>query len=199
MLNHVMTRLLLSAATAAIAATTLATPTLAQEITALAWCNPADADPDLEWIAKFEAAIGIGFDVKIKAYEDTMVVLAVLATLDQSQSGGWDVMVIDEEDVGRAIDLGLLAPCAGDAPCLAQALEVPLFHVDLDQVISKEIAEIEKSQDEIDDLDHPDDIHPVISKNLARIEKYLAGIFDKAEAGHCVLFFDKADAILGKR
>ena len=72
----------------------------AQEINALVWCD--HADPAL--IEPFEAATGI--TVNLKEYEGTA---AGLAILEQSQPGDWDVLVIDAVDVGRAVDLGLLA------------------------------------------------------------------------------------------
>jgi SpoVK/Ycf46/Vps4 family AAA+-type ATPase len=58
------------------------------------------------------------------------------------------------------------------AEVIAQELSLELFTVDLSRVTSKYIGETEK--------------------NLARI-------FDAAEAGGCVLFFDEADALFGKR
>ena len=72
----------------------------AEEINALIWCD--HADPAL--IEPFEEATGI--KVNLKEYEGTA---AGLAILDQSQPGDWDVLVIDAVDVGRAVDLGLLA------------------------------------------------------------------------------------------
>ncbi len=98
--NRVLARLMLSAAIA-----TLAAPSLAQEINALVWCD--HTDPAL--LEPFEAATGI--KVNVKAYEGTA---AGLAILDQSQPGDWDVMVIDAVDVGRAVDLDLLAPLPAD-------------------------------------------------------------------------------------
>ena len=58
------------------------------------------------------------------------------------------------------------------AEAIARALSLELFTVDLSRVTSKYIGETEK--------------------NLSRI-------FDAAEAGGCVLFFDEADALFGKR
>ena len=98
--NRVLARLMLTAAIA-----TLAVPALAQEINALVWCD--HTDPAL--LAPFEAATGI--KVNVKDYEGTA---AGLAILDQSQPGDWDVMVIDAVDVGRAVDLDLLAPLPAD-------------------------------------------------------------------------------------
>ncbi len=77
----------------------------AEEINALVWCD--HSDPAL--IAPFEAATGI--KVNLKEYEGTA---AGLAILDQSQPGDWDVLVIDAVDVGRAVDLGLLAELPAD-------------------------------------------------------------------------------------
>ncbi len=58
------------------------------------------------------------------------------------------------------------------AEALANDLELEMYRIDLSQVISKYIGETEK--------------------NLRRI-------FDAADASDCVLFFDEADAIFGKR
>jgi len=58
------------------------------------------------------------------------------------------------------------------AEALAAALDWPMFRVDLSQVVNKYIGETEK--------------------NLKRI-------FDAAERGDCLLFFDEADALFGKR
>jgi len=58
------------------------------------------------------------------------------------------------------------------AEALATELELPMFRVDLSQVVNKYIGETEK--------------------NLRRI-------FDAAEAADCLLFFDEADALFGKR
>ncbi len=82
-----------------------ATPTLAEEINALVWCD--HTDPAL--IEPFEAATG--HKVNLKEYEGTA---AGLAILDQSQPGDWDVLVIDAVDVGRAVDLGLMAELPAD-------------------------------------------------------------------------------------
>jgi hypothetical protein len=81
-------------------------------------------------------------------------------------------------DAGETPGLSLLfsGPPGGGktfaARCLANALGLNLYRVDLSQVISKYIGETEKR---------------------------LAQIFDEAEAGHGVLFFDEADAVFGKR
>lgn len=58
------------------------------------------------------------------------------------------------------------------ARCLSNTLELNLYRIDLSQVVSKYIGETEKA---------------------------LARVFDEAEAGHGLLFFDEADAIFGKR
>ena len=57
------------------------------------------------------------------------------------------------------------------ANALAGALEVPLYRIDLSQVVSKYIGETEK--------------------NLLRV-------FKKVEAADAILFFDEADALFGK-
>lgn len=43
------------------------------------------------------------------------------------------------------------------------------------------------------------DLSQVVSKYIGETEKNLAGIFDQAENGHWILFFDEADALFGKR
>jgi vesicle-fusing ATPase len=58
------------------------------------------------------------------------------------------------------------------AEALANELALPMYRVDLSQVVNKYIGETEK--------------------NLRRI-------FDAAEAADCLLFFDEADALFGKR
>ena len=58
------------------------------------------------------------------------------------------------------------------AEALAAALGLPMYRVDLSQVVNKYIGETEKN---------------------------LAKIFDAAEASDSVLFFDEADALFGKR
>ncbi len=58
------------------------------------------------------------------------------------------------------------------ARCLANELQLNLYRIDLSQVVSKYIGETEKA---------------------------LARVFEEAEAGHGILFFDEADAIFGKR
>ena len=58
------------------------------------------------------------------------------------------------------------------AEVLANALELPLYRIDLSQVVNKYIGETEK--------------------NLKRV-------FDAAEQGDIILFFDEADALFGKR
>lgn len=89
----------------------------------------------------------------------------------------WETMGV-ARDSADAQGLALLfaGPPGGGktfaARCLAHALGVNLYRVDLSQVVSKYIGETEKR---------------------------LAQIFDEAEAGHGVLFFDEADAVFGKR
>jgi len=58
------------------------------------------------------------------------------------------------------------------AEALAEALDLPLYRIDLSQVVNKYIGETEKN---------------------------LAKVFDAAEASDTVLFFDEADALFGKR
>lgn len=58
------------------------------------------------------------------------------------------------------------------AQCVAAALGLNLYRVDLSQVVSKWIGETEKA---------------------------LAQVFDEAEGGHGILLFDEADALFGKR
>ena len=100
-----MTRLTTTAITSLCFSFAMLQVAQAQEINALVWCD--HSDPAL--IAPFEAATGI--KVNLKEYEGTA---AGLAILDQSQPGDWDVLVIDAVDVGRAVDLGLLAELPAD-------------------------------------------------------------------------------------
>ena len=58
------------------------------------------------------------------------------------------------------------------AQCLANELDLNLYRIDLSQVVSKYIGETEKA---------------------------LAKVFDEAEAGHGILFFDEADSLFGRR
>ncbi len=58
------------------------------------------------------------------------------------------------------------------AEALANALDLPMYRIDLSQVVNKYIGETEK--------------------NLRRI-------FDAAETSDCLMFFDEADALFGKR
>ena len=58
------------------------------------------------------------------------------------------------------------------AETLSNALEMPMYRVDLSQVVNKYIGETEKN---------------------------LKAIFDAAELSECILFFDEADALFGKR
>jgi spermidine/putrescine transport system substrate-binding protein len=83
-----------------------ALPAAAQELNALVWCD--HTDPEL--IAPFEEAHGV--QVNLREYEGTG---AALSLIEQSQPGDWDVLVIDAVDVGRALDLDLLAPLPEDA------------------------------------------------------------------------------------
>jgi hypothetical protein len=89
--------------------------------------------------------------------------------------------VHEEWGTGRAwSDAGLAALFCGPpgtgktmaAEALAASLELPMYRVDLSQVVNKYIGETEK--------------------NLRRI-------FDAAESSDCLLFFDEADALFGKR
>ena len=58
------------------------------------------------------------------------------------------------------------------AEALARELDMPLYRVDLSQVVNKYIGETEKN---------------------------LKQVFDAAESADCILFFDEADALFGKR
>lgn len=82
-----------------------ATPSLAQELNALVWCD--HTDPAL--IEPFEQQFGV--KVNLKEYEGTA---AGLAILDQSRPGDWDVLVIDAVDVKRAVEGGHLAELPAD-------------------------------------------------------------------------------------
>jgi len=81
-----------------------------EELNALVWCD--HTDPEL--IAPFEEAHGVR--VNLREYEGTG---AALSLIEQSQPGDWDVLVIDAVDVGRAVDLDLLAPLPTEALPLA--------------------------------------------------------------------------------
>lgn len=104
-----MARLRLPASATALATSALAMlaagPAMAQSLNALVWCD--HTDPAL--IEPFEREHGVR--VNLREYEGTA---AGLAILDQSRPGDWDVLVIDAVDVGRAVDLDLLAPLPAD-------------------------------------------------------------------------------------
>src|SRR5690606_17860136 len=85
---------------AALSLVSVTNPAMAQELNALVWCD--HTDPAL--IEPFEQKHGV--KVNLKEYEGTA---AGLAILDQSQSGDWDVLVIDAVDVHRAVEGGYLA------------------------------------------------------------------------------------------
>ncbi len=80
-------------------------PTYAQELNALVWCD--HTDPAL--IEPFEQKFGV--TVNLKEYEGTA---AGLAILEQSQPGDWDVLVIDAVDVKRAVEGGFMAELPAD-------------------------------------------------------------------------------------
>lgn len=90
--------------------------------------------------------------------------------------------VFGEMGLGRRSPLGRGLTCLFSGPpgtgktfaaqCLANELGLNLFRIDLSQVVSKYIGETEKA---------------------------LGTVFDEAEAGHCMLLFDEADALFGKR
>ena len=89
----------------ALALLAVASPSFAQEINALVWCD--HTDPAL--IAPFEEKFGV--TVNLKEYEGTA---AGLQILEQSQPGEWDVLVIDAVDVKRAVEGGFLAELPAD-------------------------------------------------------------------------------------
>ncbi len=76
-----------------------------QELNALVWCDHTDD----ALIKPFEEK----FDVKVnlKEYEGTG---AGLSIIEQSQTGDWDVLVIDGIDVPRAVEAGILGPLPVD-------------------------------------------------------------------------------------
>jgi len=89
----------------------------------------------------------------------------------------WNTMGVSRDSAdAQGLALLFAGPPGGGktfaARCLAHALGINLYRVDLSQVVSKYIGETEKR---------------------------LAQIFDEAEAGHGVLLFDEADAVFGKR
>lgn len=84
----------------------LALPAASEELNALVWCD--HTDPAL--IEPFEKAHGV--TVNLREYEGTG---AALSLIEQSRPGDWDVLVIDGVDVGRAVDLDILAPLPPEA------------------------------------------------------------------------------------
>jgi SpoVK/Ycf46/Vps4 family AAA+-type ATPase len=90
--------------------------------------------------------------------------------------------VFGEMGMGRSTRLGRGLVCLFSGPpgtgktfaaqCLANALELNLYRIDLSQVVSKYIGETEKA---------------------------LAAVFDEAEGGHGILLFDEADSLFGRR
>ncbi|GAA6179492.1 hypothetical protein NBRC116594_09300 [Shimia sp. NS0008-38b] len=89
----------------------------------------------------------------------------------------WSQMGLSRDSAdARGLSLLFSGPPGGGktfaARCLANELELNLYRIDLSQVVSKYIGETEKA---------------------------LSRVFDEAEAGHGILFFDEADAIFGKR
>lgn len=89
----------------AVALVATVSPSFAQELNALVWCD--HTDPTL--VEPFEEKFGV--TVNLKEYEGTA---AGLAILDQSQPGDWDVLVIDAVDVKRAVEAGHLAELPAD-------------------------------------------------------------------------------------
>ncbi len=89
----------------------------------------------------------------------------------------WTEMGLSRDSAdARGLSLLFSGPPGGGktfaARCLANELQLNLYRIDLSQVVSKYIGETEKA---------------------------LARVFEEAEAGHGILFFDEADAIFGKR
>lgn len=88
--------------------------------------------------------------------------------------------MMDDDHVNRKIKKGYKALFYGPsgtgktmaASLIGKEADVPVFRIDLSQVVSKYIGETEKN---------------------------LAAVFDKAENRNWVLFFDEADALFGKR
>jgi hypothetical protein len=116
-------------------------------------------------------------------FDDLVARPEMRAQLDDAVSwhrhGGrvWAEMGLTRDSAdARGLSLLFSGPPGGGktfaARCLANELQLNLYRIDLSQVVSKYIGETEKA---------------------------LARIFDEAEAGHGVLFFDEADAIFGKR
>ena len=87
-----------------------------------------------------------------------------------------DMELLKDRAEARGLTIMFSGPPGGGktfaARGLAQSLGLNLYRIDISQVVSKYIGETEKA---------------------------LARVFDEAEAGHGVLFFDEADAIFGKR
>jgi SpoVK/Ycf46/Vps4 family AAA+-type ATPase len=95
----------------------------------------------------------------------------------RSDAHVWETMRLPRDgEEAHGLTLLFSGPPGGGktfaARCLANALGLNLYRIDLSQIVSKYIGETEKR---------------------------LAQIFDEAEAGHGILFFDEADAVFGKR
>jgi hypothetical protein len=119
----------------------------------------------------------------LACFNDLAVPPAVLEVLSDLASyhrvtgrvkAGWEAF--DKQALGRGLScLFSGSPGTGKtfaAQCIAHALGLNLYRIDLSQVVSKYIGETEKS---------------------------LSRVFEEAEAGHGILLFDEADALFGKR
>ncbi|MFN3077596.1 MAG: extracellular solute-binding protein [Alphaproteobacteria bacterium] len=95
----------LSLSLTAVSLVATVSPSFAQELNALVWCD--HTDPAL--VEPFEEKFGV--TVNLKEYEGTA---AGLAILERSQPGDWDVLVIDAVDVKRAVEGGFLAELPAD-------------------------------------------------------------------------------------
>ncbi|MDE3011020.1 MAG: ATP-binding protein [Pseudomonadota bacterium] len=134
-----------------------------------------NARPRLDQLAQRLDAKAQWADLVLPA-EETAVLRQITAQLEQRGTvyGRWGFA----RSMNRG--LGISALFAGDsgtgktmaAEVIANALRLSLYRIDLSAVVSKYIGETEK--------------------NLARL-------FDGAEDGGAVLFFDEADALFGKR
>ncbi len=122
-------------------------------------------------------------EVKARAWEDLVLPDAEKHALQQIVNQvGQRHLVYDQWGFGRRMSrgLGISALFAGEsgtgktlaAEVIAHRLKLNLYRIDLSQVISKYIGETEKN---------------------------LRKLFDAAEDGGTILFFDEADALFGKR
>jgi len=147
----------------------------------------APSPADLARGVRAQGARRMGSQVGLVPSCATLDELVVPATLRRQLADvvGWygsSARVFGEMGMGRSTRLGRGLVCLFSGPpgtgktfaaqCLANALELNLYRIDLSQVVSKYIGETEKA---------------------------LAAVFDEAEGGHGILLFDEADSLFGRR